>query len=43
METCQGHEWGTASSPFTTLGVAILGFTAGFPQFNGHSEERIHN
>lgn len=40
METCQGQEWGIASSPLTTLGVAVLGVTAGFPQFTGQSGKR---
>lgn len=40
METCQGQEWGIASTPLTTLAVAVLGFTAGFPQFCGQSGKR---
>lgn len=37
METCHGQEWGIASTPLTTLVVAVLGFTAGFPQLFGQS------
>lgn len=40
IETCQGQEWGIASSPLTTLGVAVLGFTAGLPQFSGQSKTK---
>jgi len=40
METCQGHEWGIACSPLTTLGVAVEGVTAGFPQSAGQSGKR---
>lgn len=42
MEICQGQEWGIASSPLTILGVAVLGFTAGFPLFTAQSGERKH-
>ena len=35
METCQGQEWGTASTPLTTLKVALLGGTAGLPHVSG--------
>ena len=37
METCQGQEWGMASSPLTTLVATVLGFTAGFPQSAGQA------
>ena len=43
METCQGQEWGTASTPFTTLRVAVLGVTAGLPQSAGQAGNSNHS
>ena len=43
METCQGQEWGTASTPLTTLRVALLGVTAGLPHSSGQARSNNNN